>query len=501
MNADNTQIASQMSFKPSLRNTNSNELGEKSIELAATETFSQVYNKEENIQIKKGGLAVLFTTFGQPKNSESDQILRNTIISLSYLRPSIQCVLFTDVENYISFSKEQGCIVISHFITNENHIPYINDLFIYIQEHYKAKFYGYINSDILLDDTIVTTLNSISSEISRNKLQKKVFISGKRTNIDFTTPRPVPIKELYHYFIQYLYRQGNTAPGLVIDYFIFSSLCTFPPKEFPRFIVGRIGYDNYIGDYIYHHKNEYDWIDISTTVVALHQSDNRGDEAGKHAKEDLYYNIYISERKFDHGDLHYANYFTKDQGGRIVVVPRGDDINKERVEYIYEDEMEEEEKKIIKDYIHNSNMCIIFGNAYISAFISSFCKRTYIILYEYQSCLDMKELFSTRSDIEIHCKPNTYSLSSTNKNIKSTKIDSQSYILSPRELDVTFDAVFIYGPFKNEVMNTISFIYIYKLVYNSIFLILYTLFNNYLLKKALFFYIQVLKKNYIKKQN
>lgn len=59
--------------------------------------------------------------------------------------------------------------------TNEKEIPFIKDLFIDIQNRYDASFYGYLNSDILFDDTIISTLQSVHIAIQNKQIKKKVF--------------------------------------------------------------------------------------------------------------------------------------------------------------------------------------------------------------------------------------------------------------------------------------------------------------------------------------
>ena len=115
--------------------------------------------------------------------------------------------------------------------TNEKEIPFIKDLFIDIQNRYDASFYGYLNSDILFDDTIISTLQSVHIAIQNKQIKKKVFYSfqlyaqvlltGQRTNVDFINNRPIPSSSLYHSYIQYLARIGNLFTGLAL----VSSLC------------------------------------------------------------------------------------------------------------------------------------------------------------------------------------------------------------------------------------------------------------------------------------
>ncbi len=61
------------------------------------------------------------------------------------------------------------------------------------------------------------------------------------------------------------------------DYFIVRR-GTFPWSTIPAFVVGRPAYDNWLLDYAEHH--DFDTVDVSKTVHAIHQTGTDGNKAG-----------------------------------------------------------------------------------------------------------------------------------------------------------------------------------------------------------------------------
>lgn len=91
--------------------------------------------------------------------------------------------------------------------------------------------------------------------------------------------------------MQYVVKDGATADALVHlvtprarrfqddaqDFFIVRR-GTFPWPTIPEFVVGRPAYDNWLLDYAEHH--DFDTVDLSKTVHAIHQTGVDGNKAG-----------------------------------------------------------------------------------------------------------------------------------------------------------------------------------------------------------------------------
>jgi len=53
----------------------------------------------------------------------------------------------------------------------------------YAFDHFQSNFYGYVNADILLDNTIISSLQQIKHEIDVGNLNGRVYAVGQRTNV------------------------------------------------------------------------------------------------------------------------------------------------------------------------------------------------------------------------------------------------------------------------------------------------------------------------------
>lgn len=147
--------------------------------------------------IRKAPLAVFFTSFGPTKVfvlRKETFLIRQKKAFKSFIIHSNHSLICSPWYNVLSIQQTMNLltwfikVIASWFMissipfyiyitirTNEKEIPFIKDLFIDIQNRYDASFYGYLNSDILFDDTIISTLQSVHIAIQNKQIKKKVF--------------------------------------------------------------------------------------------------------------------------------------------------------------------------------------------------------------------------------------------------------------------------------------------------------------------------------------
>ena len=53
----------------------------------------------------------------------------------------------------------------------------------YAFSHFESDFYGYVNADILLDATVITSLEQIQRDIDAGRVENRVYAVGQRTNV------------------------------------------------------------------------------------------------------------------------------------------------------------------------------------------------------------------------------------------------------------------------------------------------------------------------------
>ena len=53
----------------------------------------------------------------------------------------------------------------------------------YAFTHFESDFYGYVNADILLDSTVIASLQQIQRDIDAGRMGDRVYAVGQRTNV------------------------------------------------------------------------------------------------------------------------------------------------------------------------------------------------------------------------------------------------------------------------------------------------------------------------------
>ena len=53
----------------------------------------------------------------------------------------------------------------------------------FAMDHFESDFYGYVNADILLDSTMISSLQQIQKDIDAGAIEDRVYAVGQRTNV------------------------------------------------------------------------------------------------------------------------------------------------------------------------------------------------------------------------------------------------------------------------------------------------------------------------------
>jgi hypothetical protein len=172
-------------------------------------------------------------------------------------------------------------------------------------------FVGYANADIMFDENLIKTLQSIKNWTIKYK--KSLLIVGQRLNFLLKGRLNVhDIKSLNAQIFQ------NNAQ----DFFI-TTRNFFDWSLIPDFVIGRSAYDNALVDWAYH-KNSL--MDVTETVKALHQTVSDGNWAGRNDHPDREYNLNLPGATWDHAKTTYAHYKTVFQNQQICVINTSNEI-------------------------------------------------------------------------------------------------------------------------------------------------------------------------------
>lgn len=215
--------------------------------------------------------------------------------------------------------------------TNKFGAPILRDMYLKAQElHPNATTYTYMNGDLLPRLDFLATLNAVTlsqQHIWNHTTTTGFMIVGRRMDVDWKKHHKTLVNSSKFRFDKH---RGNLHPGDAQDYFVVSRNA-IDWTTIPDFVIGRIGYDNWLVDYVYH-KQGVHLVDATKTIHVIHQSDEEGSQSQggglvKQNDEDFWWNhaiaspeIFENKQWADHGLIDEAVWFSTYSGDGSVVI-------------------------------------------------------------------------------------------------------------------------------------------------------------------------------------
>ena len=232
------------------------------------QTEQTIRNKVSNVSIC-GSFINLFTTFIENTTDIRKIAAQEAVLqSLTRLKPyGVQSWLFTKSDLWAKRAEENKIYSVREFETNKYGTPVLSGMFSHVItashqksldcDQYSAKkneiiFDGYFNGDIVFSTSLVQTLKVIRQHWNHRLMINKsedILVIGKRTNVDFFSYSKLDSDES----AIKLSRHGTIFQADALDYFIYSRGIrnwTIAPK----FVIGRLAYDNWLVDDAYHNE-------------------------------------------------------------------------------------------------------------------------------------------------------------------------------------------------------------------------------------------------------
>lgn len=238
-------------------------------------------------------LLLLFTTF-HPTLPKS-HIFENTLRNWALLRPIVQPVMFYDTDlnrKWKERLKSLGWGLVPIPKPNAYDLPVLRFLFETAIDMYPAHYYGYANGDVLFDESLVLTLHALY----QHPVIEDFFLIGRRINY------PIPTGHQFYNLAEVRQYAGRDQAEMFIkeaqDYFI-TTKGGIPWDNIPSFVVGRVGYDNWLVSYAM--QNGPVVIDGTNTLLCLHQTGSDGIYSGSKTKRLRTYNLDKVPRGFNYG--------------------------------------------------------------------------------------------------------------------------------------------------------------------------------------------------------
>jgi hypothetical protein len=272
------------------------------------------------------GIPLTIYTTPKPFVDHTGYIQRNAIKSWTRLIPRPEIILYGDSKGSSEISRELGLKHVPIVKLSPFGTPLVSDM--YRQTHLISKnwIFAYINSDIIVFDHFMTSIDSVAS------LFPNFLIIGQRWNLNIDMSVDYDNPDWIQTLKNRLISAGTIEPGCAIDYFIFARNIF---DAIPALTIGRAGWDNW---FVYNAIiNNIPVIDATKDITVIHQNHGYGHLAGgakeAYAGKEASYNMKLGGPLFKKG---YAKFgFTEHATWEIengMVAPRAEQLaNAEKI--------------------------------------------------------------------------------------------------------------------------------------------------------------------------
>lgn len=212
----------------------------------------------------------------------------------------------------ILFQKSNGIEIVSDLPnvhihedvrTNENEVPYINDMFYKASQLAKNQIVCFLNADIIIGGEFIEKLLHIHHSIG-----KKYLVVGQRIDTSFDYLINFNNVDWYTDLDNDIKSNSSIHPPAGSDYFAFPKGLYYE-DDLPDLLVGRPGWDLYM---IYHaRKTNCKVIDLSPSYMVIHQNHDYSHKNSNEfikTKEDHYNLNFLPPNEENTYTLVYCNY-------------------------------------------------------------------------------------------------------------------------------------------------------------------------------------------------
>ena len=273
------------------------------------------------------------------------------------------------------------CLVSS---SNEFGTPFLKSMYLYAMNHFNSDYYGYVNADILLDNTLIKSLQSVHLDPS---IGDRVYLVGQRTNVqqELSDVYERGGRESPSEFVIRMLLKGHRYWDSAVDYHIVSRT-TWNWSELPDFVIGRSGYDLFLVQSAYLDPS-ITMIDLTNSVHCAHMLSLDGNRSGiKRRTPDNNWNMKLLQslpggccqfKSF--GKL--ASYHTVQLEKSICVAQHG-------FEGYYDDSYYDTEKEFIRKAMNGviAENCLLVSDNDVLGLLMSYCKNLVVIIINVEAC-------------------------------------------------------------------------------------------------------------------
>nr|XP_034336235.1 uncharacterized protein LOC117692484 isoform X2 [Crassostrea gigas]XP_034336236.1 uncharacterized protein LOC117692484 isoform X2 [Crassostrea gigas] len=251
-----------------------------------------------------GPILTIFTSWS--KSNETDLIRNNTVRNWSLFSPYLYPILFTNDTGLKRDVRAMGWDSLP-IIHSGKGVPVLKHMYLDAMKKIESPLYAFVNGDILFTQSLLEILVSVlHSDLYQNGT---VLVVGRRTNVlNVKRKTASSFQDLANVSVKI----GSLFTPWGLDYFITSK--TFPWRDMPDVVIGRVGYDNFL--VVESNKRKIAVIDATKTLLAVHQTTKKGGNFESRKKLNKDYNINLIAKiykkiNYGMGTSNAAKYFTK----------------------------------------------------------------------------------------------------------------------------------------------------------------------------------------------
>lgn len=209
---------------------------------------------------------VLFSTW--PHDTSKDSLHNLTLQNWKSFMPKVEFAVFTNSSHDKKLAQSFGAKTLPILHHAGGGAPVLKSMFLTIIKMYpNSSLFGYVNSDILFTNKFTESLETI---IHLKNMSKPLLLVGRRVNVNNILPNETTS---YAALETVAKERGELFGPNAEDFFITNSI--FPWKNIIDVVIGRIAYDNWLVGHVICHLH-VDVIDLSDTVLAVHQTTKKG---------------------------------------------------------------------------------------------------------------------------------------------------------------------------------------------------------------------------------
>ncbi|KAK3608631.1 hypothetical protein CHS0354_042631 [Potamilus streckersoni] len=235
-------------------------------------------------------IITLFTTYAthNHSNSEKDRVHQNTLMNWASYGKKVRLILFTNESSSEKEALDMGWNVLP--ITSEagGGAPVLKTMFIDAMQAFNSSlWYGYVNADILFTEELIDTVEYFVKHFNTTS---SILLIGQRTNVEDVVFHDVTSQTDLKYVAK---TKGELFTIDAEDFFITNT--AFPWESIPDVVVGRVAYDNWL---VSHARCSFNStvVDVTGTVLALHQTTKRGGNHEGYKHKNALYNVELFKR-------------------------------------------------------------------------------------------------------------------------------------------------------------------------------------------------------------